>query len=414
MKNFRLLLAVGVGVLLLVHAGMVQAQCADPFAANFEPAEDQKNAACNYPITVYNPPFLFELDKIMEETSGLEFYNGLLWTHNDSGGDALLYGMDTVQGKIVQRIALANSNNRDWEDVTLDENYFYAGDFGNNAATRKDLLVYRFPLSGIPAQGDATVEAEKIHFRFPDQTVFERNWDSNNFDCEAMVAGKEYLYLFSKNRGDQQTKLYRLPKKPGNYVAELIDTFNSQGLITGATYDSENKKLALIGYAHKTWQPFVWLFYGFDEEDFFGGYHRRLDLLNLITVQAEGIVFVSPNQLMISAESTKTFSARMFRFDAAPYTEMLQLAKSNSKASGWLQKDEAGSRYVVAGDQLKAGSYLCVLFDVQGNQLHESLIQIDKELLPLAIAAETMPRITSVALFGKRHTYYTTTNDDNK
>ncbi len=95
------------------------------------------------------------------------------------------------------------------------------------------------------------------------------NWDSNNFDCESMIAGNDHLYLFSKNRGDQQSKLYSIPKEPGTYAAKLIDSFDSRGLITGAALDLETNMLALVGYTYKSWQPFIWLLYDFENEDFF-------------------------------------------------------------------------------------------------------------------------------------------------
>ncbi len=51
--------------------------------------------------------------------------------------EALLYGLNPETGEILQRIEIENVKNRDWEDITIDETYFYVGDFGNNAAIEK-------------------------------------------------------------------------------------------------------------------------------------------------------------------------------------------------------------------------------------------------------------------------------------
>jgi len=397
--------------ILLLFAGIIQAQCLDPFAANFDPSVNS-DKECRYAKTIQNPPFLYLLDNEIEENSGLEWYNGLLWTHNDSGGEALLYGLNPETGEIVQRIEIENVKNRDWEDITLDDTYFYIGDFGNNAANRKDLAVFRFPLSAIPASGDVKVRAEKIFFHFPDQTVFLINWDSNNFDCESMVAGKDRLYLFSKNRGDQQSKLYSIPKEPGTYTAEYIDSFNSRGLLTGASFNSETNLLALVGYTYRSWHPFIWLFYDFEGEDFFSGNSRRFDLPNHTTVQTEGIVFVSPYQLMISAESTKTFSARMFEFDIRPFADKHQLAINQSKEADWLQKTTDTATYLIDINKLKADDYLCVFFDKEDRELQQIAVQFDKDSDRLEVPVEIIDQLHSVALFGKRNTYYTTLHDE--
>ena len=39
---------------------------------------------------LFNPELIAELPHEVHETSGLFFHNGLLWTHNDSGGKPIL------------------------------------------------------------------------------------------------------------------------------------------------------------------------------------------------------------------------------------------------------------------------------------------------------------------------------------
>ena len=48
-----------------------------------------------------------ELPAEIEETSGLIFHNGKLWTHNDSEGEPVLYSIDTTNGQILERKTIA-------------------------------------------------------------------------------------------------------------------------------------------------------------------------------------------------------------------------------------------------------------------------------------------------------------------
>jgi len=65
---------------------------------------------------------------------------GLLWTHNDSGGPATIFGLST-RGKLVRQIALPQ--NVDWEDIAARGSTLYVGDIGDNAMSRPSITVYR-------------------------------------------------------------------------------------------------------------------------------------------------------------------------------------------------------------------------------------------------------------------------------
>ena len=53
-----------------------------------------------------------ELPKEINETSGLFFHNGRLWTHNDSGGKPILFALDTTTFEIVQKVKLSHAQTR--------------------------------------------------------------------------------------------------------------------------------------------------------------------------------------------------------------------------------------------------------------------------------------------------------------
>lgn len=263
---------------------------------------------------VFGLQFKAELPEEVKETSGVFFHNGRLWTHNDSGGKSILYALDTVNFEVVQRITLLKAKNKDWEDVCTDGETVFVGDFGNNKGSRKNLRIYTFPLSAIPEEGDASVSVDSIKFSFGDQTNFEKRKHEHDFDCEAMFATEDYLYLFSKGWETGTTRMYRLSKAPGKQVAEVVNGFDSQGLITGADYDRENRVLAIVGYVKTVWKPFMYLIFDFDE----AGQklsHRRFEMPQWTGIQTEGICFFNEGRCYVSAETSKAFTARVFEVD---------------------------------------------------------------------------------------------------
>lgn len=260
-----------------------------------------------------NPPFKAELPVEVNETSGLFFHNGRLWTHNDSGGKPILYALDTTTFEVVQRITLANAENEDWEDICTDGTTVFVGDIGNNRGRRKQLKMYMFPLSDLPEEGDATVNVNSIQFRFADQINFEKR-KVHDFDCETMFVTNDYLYLLSKGWETGTTKIYRLPKTPGDYVAEVVNSFDSKGLVTGADYDPKNKLLVVVGYVNKVWTPFIHLIFDFDEHGQNLANHR-FEMPNHLGTQIEGVCFFDEGKCYVTAESSKFFSSRVFEFD---------------------------------------------------------------------------------------------------
>jgi hypothetical protein len=165
----------------------------------------------------------------LEETSGIEVNNpNRVWSHNDSGGEAELYGFD-ASGTPFATIRIAGATNRDWEDLAQDSlGNFYIGDCGNNAHNRLDLKIYKIPNPDSLSADSAVAEA--IYFNYPDQTEFPPPDERKNFDCEAVVAIGDSLHLFSKNWTSPftgYTKHYTLSNEPGTYDANLCDSFDT-------------------------------------------------------------------------------------------------------------------------------------------------------------------------------------------
>lgn len=276
--------------------------------------------------TIYNPLFRSELPTEVSETSGLFFHNGRLWTHNDSGGKPILYALDTTTFEVVQRITLAQVKNKDWEEVCTDGESVFVGDFGNNKGSRKNLRIFTFPLSALPADGDTIIQVDSILFRFADQTNFEKRKHEHDYDCEAMFATDSCLYLLSKGWATGTTRLYRLPKTPGKHVAEVVNSFDSQGLITGADYDRESRTLVVVGYVKNIWKPFMYIIFDFDEHgEKMTNY--RFEMSQLAGGQTEGICFFDDGLCYVSAETSPTMTSRVFVVDFRKWIDKAQKNK---------------------------------------------------------------------------------------
>lgn len=252
---------------------------------------------------------LTNLSSDLTESSGLIYHNGKLITHNDSGGEAALYEVDTLMGNVLRTVHIGNANNIDWEDICLDANYIYIGDFGNNFGTRQDLQVYKIPVSDFEQKD--TVLAERIRFSYADQTTFTPNQFQTNFDAEALISYGDSLYIFSKNWGDSRTNIYPLSKDPGTYVISKRDSIDSQGLITGASFDQESGELWMCGYTFS--EAFILQVKEVTSAAFSSGEITRYPLDINGSFQVEAIAGNSSGEYFISAEGNANIPGNLYR-----------------------------------------------------------------------------------------------------
>lgn len=256
-------------------------------------------------------PFIPELPDKLHESSGLIYYDGLLWTINDSGGENKIYGFD-FSGNIQREITVKNTKNDDWEEIAQDEKNIYIGDFGNNNGTRKNLRIFKIEKKDLDANVDE-VGAEVIKFAYINQKSFQFTLHDTPFDCEAMAELNNQLYLFSKNWDEQTTTVYKVPKNEGNFNIVPEGTFNVNGLVTGADVSPDKKSLVLVGY--RDFIPFIWLFSNFTDDHFFSGEKSFILLDSITDAQTEGICFLNNNILLISCEQTSSFPQQVFLFN---------------------------------------------------------------------------------------------------
>jgi hypothetical protein len=249
------------------------------------------------------------LSSDITESSGLIFYDSLLWTFNDGGHGAILYGINLNSGITDKKIPLPNANNVDWEDITQDASSIYIGDIGNNWGNRRDLCIYKISKSGFLGKKKKGIKVHKINYTYPDQNYFTYKFDDTPYDCEALICIADSLILFTKNWKTHQSVVYSVPVYPGDYVAHKIIEFDSKGLVTGADYDPLTGNIAICG--HKNHIPFVMIFKLIDLMTNNQGNFKRYDLNDLMGAQIEGIAFYN-NSIYLSSEKNTVMPA-LFR-----------------------------------------------------------------------------------------------------
>ncbi len=251
-----------------------------------------------------------DLPKQLKEVSGVEVTakSDLLWMHNDGGNKSKLYLVNS-EGKIKKEVII-NAKNKDWEDITSDEEgTIYIGDFGNNNNTRKDLVVLKIDKKEISSS--KSVEVEKIKFKYPEQTKFPPKKKARFFDAESLFYHNGFLYILTKSRVKKaygKTSLYKIPAVAGTYEAQFISSFencsSSHCWITAASISQDDKKVALLT------SNSVLLFTDFTGEDFFKGKLTEIDLG--FSSQKEALDFKDNSTLYITDEKARGKGGKLY------------------------------------------------------------------------------------------------------
>ena len=293
--------------------------CTDPQATNYNAGATINDGSCVYPITNYTPSLISNLPDVIQENSGLMRIANFIYTFNDSGSSNLLYELDT-NGSVIRSIVVDGATNMDWEAMSANNTHVFIADVGNNNGNRQDLCLYRFSLTELTQD---TVHAEKLPFYWNNQTSFASQPNANDFDCEAIFATQDSIVLFSKNWITLTTRRYHLPTFWNDTIAaQLIDSFNVDGLITDACIDSNSNHTYLLGYknnGNNFYTSFIWCLWDYPGTHYFNGNKRRVEIGNVLNLsQTEGLALSSSSNGFISSEkvvSVITIAPKLFHFD---------------------------------------------------------------------------------------------------
>ncbi len=157
-------------------------------------------------------------DERLDEISGMvcsRILKGVIYVHNDSGGEAAVYLLDSL-GNSVGTIEFLGTKNRDWEDIAIGpgvdgRSYIYVGEIGDNNAVHEEVVIYRIP------------EPENINPNtqvIPQKTTLK--YPGGARDAESLMVDPISGDIFILSKRDSLNTLYRLPAdKFGDGEAEL-------------------------------------------------------------------------------------------------------------------------------------------------------------------------------------------------
>lgn len=273
----------------------------------------------NEPVSMIDPPIenpMAIIDTIasfpneIHECSGLIMIDGRLISMNDGPQHTTLHEVDDTDATINRDIHIAQIQNVDWECIQYDSGNIYIGDTGNNFGTRMSLEIYTIPYDG----SDTLSCVDTLSFIWPDQDDFTSS-NSHPYDCEAMIVEDQQVILFTKNRNNLQSNVYRLDLTDGNITrGETIELF---GLITDAVRDPSGEVLLLSYF------PFGGSFsthlHRISEVN---GAYTLIETINLsLTSQIEAIVHTHDHFYLIGSEAQGSLQGNLYAIDLHEYYE---------------------------------------------------------------------------------------------
>ena len=263
---------------------------------------------------VYESAIVLEsivLPKVINETSGLEILNEDFITHNDSGGEPILYFFN-VNGKITNSIKLGEKSfwkiyNYDWEDITADEDYIFIADTGNNFGNRDNLKIIKVKTNDFSIDGiiDVTYKDQETFTKFIPRL-------KHKYDAETLFLIEDKIAILSKDRTNLFTDLYLIDKESNlRDKLESKFTYEVNSLITGGDYNEKLSLLALVGYNSKGNQ-FLILFEDFSLESLAENKFKKFTV-PLEQAQVEAIKIIDNTSFWITSEDEGIGSPYMYK-----------------------------------------------------------------------------------------------------
>jgi len=244
----------------------------------------------------------------LSESSGVAVSRnnpGVLWTHNDSGDEPVVYATD-LSGRDLGRIRVSGAEAVDWEDIAVGpcpapagaEACLYVADTGDNFEARSTAGIYIFPEPLVPDGGLTSAE------RTDQARLVRIHYSDGPHDVEALaIRPNGDALLISKGRSGPIV-VYSIPgaqMTEQSVIASPIDTLpidTSVGLInqvTGAAVSADGERLVVRTYTQ------LW-FYRFEAS----GRIHAIGLpcqVGLRQPQGEAVDFLDGNWVVLTSET---------------------------------------------------------------------------------------------------------------
>ena len=189
------------------------------------------------------------------EASGLAAsrrHPSVLWTHNDSGGQARLFAIDEQTAQIVATVDVQGAEAIDWEDIAVGpcgegdaRSCVAIGDIGDNLHRRDQVVIYRAPEP--QRLGDPIDAIEVIEVRYPSQP--------NDLpqvarpDAESLMIHPLTGQIYVITKEGAGARLFRVPEQgAAPRTLELVASLDVTGA-TGADMAPEGGLFVVRNYA---------------------------------------------------------------------------------------------------------------------------------------------------------------------
>ena len=178
--------------------------------------------------------FTFDDEEVFE-SSGLVDIGPVVYTTNDSGDDAVLYGFDTATGKLVSRTTYAG----DVEDVEAlapgRDGTVWAGDVGDNRQRRDSITVYA--VSPRPGQQDRPARA------------YDLTYPDGAHNAETLLVGPDDGRVYVVTKSPFGGTVYAAPRKLSPDGPNALQTFaRVRGLVTDGAFFPDGRRVLLRTY----------------------------------------------------------------------------------------------------------------------------------------------------------------------
>jgi hypothetical protein len=233
------------------------------------------------------------------ESSGVAVsrrHPGVLWTHNDSGNEPLLFATDTL-GRDLGATVVSGAENLDWEDLAIgpcgSTDCLYVGDTGDNREVRPSVTLYRVREPALGA--DSTEPAERLELSYPD----------GPHDAEAIyVDARGDVYLITKGRSSG-VLLFRVRQEAWTGGATRAEALGSlpidpQGtvfnMVTGADIDPGNRLVVLRTYRE------IYIFSRSPDGTMASSVPLKVCDIAGLESQGEGIAWLDDTRMILTSE----------------------------------------------------------------------------------------------------------------
>lgn len=199
---------------------------------------------------------LIETDDI-KESSGLSASEcqDVLWTHNDSGNDALIYAMST-EGQHLGTWRVDGAQNVDWESVATYKDpggkcFLLLGDIGDNDETRGEVEIYRIPEPTASAETASSTSAaplgtepvQTMRFSYPNgsndaETLLVHPWTGDIYVVTKKKSGPAGVFRIEPAFGSGSAVM-------GEKIADVSVPSTPEGHVTGGSMSPDGRRVML-------------------------------------------------------------------------------------------------------------------------------------------------------------------------